>query len=210
MKYLPFENFELPTKLSSDEVFYRLRAAVDTQRKWWIFTNKPFWGDVNRHYFRIWTNSWWGHNFRPIVFGSIQSDGSRCYLQIKMRMPWFGFLFYSFIFGFVWLSFFMGHASLVVQKIQTGFWYYESLGDWLLNVVLGIVFLAFIYLISVGAFKSEARRAKDHLLRLSETTEENIIYRDMILGISESQIITALFYIPIGISVGWTIYKLLL
>jgi hypothetical protein len=127
-----------------------------------------------------------------------------------MRMPWLSFLFFSLIFGFIWLSFFMGHASLLVLKIQTGIWYYESLGEWFLNIVLGIVFLAFTYLISVGTFKSDAHRAKGHLLKLSETTEEDIMYRDTILGIKESQIVKALFIIPVVISLGWMIYKLLL
>jgi hypothetical protein len=80
MKYLPFEDFEIHTELTSDEVFYRLRAAVDTQRKWWIFTNKPFWGEVSRQYFKISTDTWWAYNFRPIIFGSFRSGDSRCYL----------------------------------------------------------------------------------------------------------------------------------
>lgn len=209
MKYLPFENFDIHTKLSSDEVFYRLRAAVDTERKWWIFTNKPFWGEVYRGSFRIWRDTWWGRNFTPITFGIIQQEGLGSYIQIWMRMPWLSFLFYSFVFGFMWLSFFMGHANFIVQKIQTGVWQIESLGDWLLGLVGYIVFLSLTYLISVGTFKSDVRRVKAHLLQLSETAEASIIYHDRILGITESQIIKALFIIPIVISVGWMIYKLL-
>jgi len=210
MKYLPYEDFEIHTDLSSDEVFYRLRAAVDTEGKWWIFTNKPFWGEVYRHHFRIWRDTWWGRNFTPITFGAIQEENLGSCIRIRMRMPWHGFLFYSFIFGFLWLSFFLGYADLILQKIQTGIWQIESLGEWLLNIVLFIIFLAYIYFISVGTFKSDVCRIKDRLLRISGTAEEDIIYRDTILGITESQIIKALFIIPIVISLGWMIYKLLL
>ena len=209
MKYLPFEDFEIHTELALDEIFRRLCAAVDTERKWLIFSKSKFVGDVERHQFRIWRLTWWSQNFRPIVYGKIQSEELGCSLQIRMRMPWFGFLFYSFIFGFLWLSFFIGNANLVVQKIQTGIWHIESFGGWLLNLVLFIVFLTSIYLISVGTFKWEAYNAIIYLLRLTRAKRENIIYQDQILGITESQIIKALFYIPIGISIGWTTYKLL-
>lgn len=210
MKYLPFEDFDIHTELTSDEVFYRLRAAVDMEGKWWIFTNKPFWGEVYRYRFRIWRDTWWSHNFTPIVSGTIQTEGSGSLLRIKMRMPWYSFLFYSFAFGFVWLSFFIGHANLVLQKVQTGIWQIESLLEWLLNVVLYIVFLAFSYLISVGTFKGEVRRVKDYLLQLSEADKENIIYWDRILGITESQIIKLFFLITFVISLGWMVFSLLL
>ena len=209
MKYLPYEDFEIHTKLSPDEIFYRLRAVVDTERKWWIFTNKPFWGEVYRGSFRIWRDTWWNRNFTPITFGIIQHEVLGNCILIWMRMPWFSFLFYSFAFGFVWLSFFVGQANLIVQKIQTGVWQIGSLGEWLLNIAGYIVFLILTYLISVGTFKSDVRRAKDHLLKLSETTEKNIIYRDRVLGFTESQIIKAIFVIPIVVSIGWMVYKLL-
>jgi hypothetical protein len=116
MKYLPYENFEIHSKLTSDEVFYKLRAAVDTQRKWFIFTNKPFWGEVDRHYFRIWLVNIGKQNFTPYVLGKIQPKESGCCIRIKMRMPWFGFLFYTLILAWFWIGYFRGVADLVVQK----------------------------------------------------------------------------------------------
>ena len=105
MKYLPFEEFEIHTKLSSDEVFYRLRAAVDKERKWWIFANKPFWGKVYRHNFRIRRYRGWWRNYPPVVFGEIQSEDVGCCLQIRIRSPWFGYLADFFLFGFLWISY---------------------------------------------------------------------------------------------------------
>jgi len=209
MKYLPFEEFEIHTRLSADEVFYRLRAAVDTERKWWIFTNKPFWGEVYRGSFRIWRAAYWSRNFTPITFGIIKREGFGSCILIWMRMPWFSFLFYAAIFCFSWFSFILGHADLIVQRIQTGTWQYESLGEWLLNFVMFFIFLLFIYLISVGTFKADVHKVKEGLLRISETAEENIIDHDRILGITEPQVIQALLLLPLGISIGRMIFNLL-
>ena len=209
MKYLPFEHFDIYTDLSSDEVFRRLCAAIDMKRKWLIFLDRKFAGDVTRNYFKIWRLTWWNQNFTPVVSGIIQSDEVGCRLQIKMRIPWYSFLFYSFAFGFVWLSFFMGNANLIVQKIQTGIWQIESFGEWLLNVVLYIVFLAFIYFISVGTFKWEAYRIIAYLLRLVRAKRDKLVYYDQILGVKEYQILRALFVIPLVISIGWMAFKLL-
>jgi len=209
MKHLPFENFEIHTNLSSDEVFYRLRAATDKERNWWILANKPFWGQVYRHNFKIRRYRGWWRNFTLVVLGEIQSEDLGCCLQIRIRLSWFGYLVDALILGFIWLSFFMGNANLVVQKIQTGSWQVESLGEWLLSLLLFIIFFAFMYLMSVGTFKYEALYVKEYLLKLSATAEESIIYRDTILGITESQIIKALVIIPVIISIGWMIYELL-
>lgn len=209
MKYLPYEDFELHTKLSPDEIFYRLRAAVDTERKWWLFTNKPFWGEVCRGSFRIWRDTWWSRNFTPITFGIIQHEGLGSSIRIWMRMPWYSFLFYSFAFGYLWVLFFIGNAALIMQKIQTGVWPYESLGDGLLNFGLAIVPISFTYLLSVGTFKGDVRRVKERLLEIFETTEENIIYHDRILGLSESLIIRLIFLLTFLITLGWMVISLL-
>jgi hypothetical protein len=209
MKYLPFEDFEIHTTLTSDEVYYRLCAAVDAERKWWIFTNKPFWGEVERRDFRIWRATWWNSNIGPVVSGKIWSEVSGCCVVIRMRMPWFGFLFSSLAFGFLWLSFFVGHANLVVQKIQSGIWQVESLGEWLLNVVLYIVFIGSIYLMSLGIFKKEVRRVRDYLLWMWQADKESIIYRDEFLGITEPQIIRSILFVTLVVSLGWIVFSLL-
>jgi len=38
MKSLPFEDFEIQTELTSNEVLPGLHAAVDTEGKWMIFS----------------------------------------------------------------------------------------------------------------------------------------------------------------------------
>jgi len=210
MKYLPFENFEIHTNLSPDEIFYRLRAATDKERNWWFLANKPFWGKVYRHNFRMRRYRGWWRNYPPIVLGEIKSKDLGCSLQIRIRLPWFGYLVDILIFGFVWISFFMGNANLIVYKIQTGIWQMDSFWEWSLSVMLYFVFLAYLYLIMVGTYKYEVRYVIDFLLNLSETNKESILYRNTILGFTESQIIGVIFALPIVISIGWMMFKLLI
>jgi hypothetical protein len=204
MKYLPYENFEIHSKLTSDEVFYKLRAAVDTQRKWLIFTNKPFWGEVDRHYFRIWLVNIGKQNFTPYVLGKIQPKELGCCIRIKMRMPWFGFLFYSFWLGSVWTIFFGGVSDLIIQKIQTGIWGIAS--PWDLLPLIGM--FGFGYLLSVGTFKYDAGYIKEYLLWLSGAQKENLINRDLILGLTEAQIMKWLLTVTVVASFGWIVFNL--
>jgi hypothetical protein len=169
MKYLPFEDFEIRTHLTSDEVFYRLRAAVDTQRKWWIFTNKPFWGSVERHYFRIW-RAYWGNRNTPLVTGNIRPQESGCMICARARMPWLAFIFMCIWLGTLWFLFFLSIVDLIVTRFQTGAWAIES--PFVLLIPIGM--FAFGYFISFGLFRSEARYIKKYLLWLAGTGEESI------------------------------------
>jgi hypothetical protein len=203
MRHLPFEDFEIHTKLTSDEVYYRFCDSVDTERKWWVFT-KPFWGEVSRSEFKFW-RAIWLNRFSPIISGKIWSEGSGCCVVIRMRMPWFGFVFYSLILGWLCVIYFGAIANLIVQKILTGVWQIDL--PWVLLLIPGI--FVFLHLVSQGIFKGEVRRVKDHLLWLSQTNKENIIYRDEFLGLTEHQIIRAWFVITLVISLVWVMSDLL-
>ena len=92
MKYLPFEDFEIHTDLTSDEVFYRLRAVVETKETWGILIKKPFLGNVKRDGFIMSRNTWWNPNFSLVISGEIQSEGSRSCVRGKIRLAWSVFL----------------------------------------------------------------------------------------------------------------------
>lgn len=204
MKYLPFEDFEIQTNLSSDEVFYRLRAAVDTKRKWVFFTNKPFWGEVERDCFKIWRATWWNRNFRPIIYGVTYEVGSVSHLKIKMLMPWFAFVFYGLILCWLWFQYFLALANLVAQKIISGMW--EIASPWML--LPPIFFFSFVYLISVGTFMAEKNKAKAFLLKIFKDTGEFVKHQEKILGITERQFFSMLFIITFLVMVSWFLYKL--
>jgi len=204
MKYLPFEDFEIQTNLSSDEIFYRLHAAVDTQRKWWIFTNKPFWGEVSRQYFKIWRTDTWRRD-NPVVIGTVVSEGLKCRVLVKMRLPWFSLLTSLLFFGFIWLAFFITPAEWLIQKIQTGSWQVESPEGYLIAIAILTIF----HLVAASIFRNDVRRVKDHLLRISQTNEENIIYKNQIWGMTEIQIVKITFVVLFVVSVGWIAFNLL-
>jgi hypothetical protein len=204
MKYLPFEDFEIHTSLTSDEVFYRLRATVDTKKYFWVFTNKSFWGNVSRHHFWMRRFTWWNQNFTPVVSGKIQTEDFGSCIRIKMRMPWFGFLFYLFWLGAVWVMYFGGIANLLVQKIQTGIWQIDSP----LLLLPGIFMLAFGYFLPVGSFYSDVHHVKKVLFSLTDVDRESIVYHDNILGVTESQILRTIFIMTVVVSVGWIVFQL--
>jgi hypothetical protein len=203
MKYLPFEIFTIHSHLTSDEIFYRLRASVDTKRKWWIFTNKPFWGSVDRNYFTIWRAAWGNHR-SPLVIGSIRPQETGCQIRIKMRMPLYDFIFMCIWLGIIWYFFFYSIASLIVEKLQTGIWQIDS--PW--SLLPPIVMFAFGCLIWFGVFHMDADRIKKYFLWLSRTSEENIEYHDRIFGMTESQIIQAVLLLTLFASLGWIAYSL--
>ncbi|HMR99586.1 MAG TPA: hypothetical protein PKE62_10040 [Anaerolineales bacterium] len=203
MKYLPFEDFEIQTALTSNEVFYRLRAAVDTERKWLIFSNKPFWGEVSRHYFKIWKTQWWRRD-NPIVTGAIIPNELGCRISVNVRLPWITFWLWWLFLGFIWVAFFIAPAEWLVLKIQTGIWQVESPGGYLISLAL----FTFFYLFSANVFRKDVRNIKDHFLWISQANEQNIMNKGQIWGMTETQIIKAFFVIPLIIALGWIVFKL--
>jgi len=199
MKYLPFEDFEIHTKLSSDEIYYRLYDLIDTERKWWDFT-KPFWGEVNRSEFKFW-RAIWLNRFSPIVSGKIWSEGSGCCIVLRMRMPWFGLLFYSIILGWLCVTYLATIVNLIVQKILTGAWQINA--PWVLLLLPGVFVL--LLLISHGVFRGEVHRIKDYLLLLSQTDKENIMYQNEPFGFTETQIIKAWFGMVFVVALIWIV-----
>jgi hypothetical protein len=119
-------------------------------------------------------------------------------------MRWFSFLFYMLILGWLWILYFGSIANLIVQRIQLGMWQIDS--PWLL--LPGIGMFAFMYVISVGTFRSEVRRIKDYLLSLLETDNENVISRDQIFGLTEAQFIKSLFLLTLVALLTWIVFSL--
>lgn len=205
MKYLPFEDFEIETDLSPDEVFYRFRAAVDTKRKWWIFTNKLFLGEVSRHYFHIWRVRSLLRKDYAYVIGTINGTSKGCVLRLRMRMYFYNLIFWLVWLGAVWYMYFGGIASLVLTKIQTGVWNIDSP----LFFLPGIGFFAWGYFIGVISFKLEAEYVKDSLVKITGVPRNKFHPIDRLFGLTESQIIGILFLGTFLVSGGWILYHLI-
>jgi len=208
MDYLPFEDFEIHTALSSDEVFYKLRASVETKKTWWrpLFTiSKSYYGEVNRNSFRIVRIALLTRNFTPEVFGTIQQGNSGSNIRVKMRLHSSSFIFWAFWLGAVVYMILKGVTSLVIQMAQLGVWQINPY--WKIFPLLG--FFAFGYLLVMVSFKLETDRVKEFLARLADVKREDIQYKDQILGLTEFQIIKWLFLLIFIVSFGWILYSLL-
>jgi len=205
MDYLPFENFEIHTTLTSDEVFYRLRAAVETKKPWWqplFAVRKSYYGEVNRNSFRLVRVTSWNRNFTPQVLGTIQWDNLGSSIQITMRLNSGSLLFWAFWLGCVGCMFFGGLANQILEMIQTGIWKIESLG----GILPLILMFAFGYLLVMVSFKIETSRVKEFLVKLTEAKVESIHYKDRIFGLSEFQIIKWILLVVMIVSLGWVLY----
>jgi len=208
MNYLPFEDFEIHTALSSDEVFYRLRAAVETKRPWWrplLFVSKSYYGEVWRNAFRMVRITHWNRNFTPEVFGTVEQENSGSKVRVTMRLHSFSFIFWVFWLGGVVYIILNGVTSLIIQMTQSGVWLIDPY--WGIFPLLG--FFAFGYLMVMVSFKLETDRVKEFLVKLAGAKKENIQYKDRILGLTEFQIIRWLFLLTFIAMLGWIVYSLL-
>ena len=204
MKYLPYEDFEIQTSLSPDEIFHRFRAAVDTKRKWWIFTNKPFWGEVNRHYLLIWPVGSFFKAKDTIVFGTIVGNDVGCQVRVRMRFYFRSLIFWFLVLGMFWSFCFGTIASLILAKIQTGLWDIGS-SIWFFPS-MGI--FVFGYLFVMISFKSSTTSIKMHLEEITETKMKNFHHFDRLFGLTEFKIVSALFLGTLLISGVWILYQL--
>lgn len=208
MKSLPFEAFDIYTKLSSDEVFYRLRAIVDTKETWWIFITKPFFGKVRRDRFKI-HRTVLDNRRSVLTFGEIHKTESGSRIHIQIRLPWLFFLFITCIFGYIYVAFFQWIMNLILLKIQTGIWQVESISESLLTLATYPIFMAIFYLLPLYGFNHEAYHIKTRLRQILDASSERI-YQYQILGMTEIQLVKSILSAPIVISLAWMIYKLLL
>jgi hypothetical protein len=161
MLLLPYENFYIITKLKPEEVQSRLEQEVSPGNN--SFFKNPFGSSsistyfegfaVNGHFeFKRSIN--YRNSFLPEIKGSTEAclNGSR--VHIKMSM----FIFVT-IFICIWLSIaaFAGLA-MVIQEINKGNF----------SAVVFAPFLMFLfgYLLTIGSFKYESRKAKAKLLEM--------------------------------------------
>ena len=109
---------------------------------------------------------------------------------------WFGFIFYKLV---------DGTANIVLQIIQTGTWQIELV--WQFLPLFGM--FAFGYILVMNDIKPETKRYKEFFINLLEVDLVNIVNRDRIFGMTESQIIKSLFLLTFVALLGLIIYNLL-
>jgi len=189
MRYIPFEDFEIHSTLSSSEIFYRLRASVETKETWRILIKKPYFGRVNRNNFRIKkVTKWWDRSLPSTISGEILPRDPGSCIRIIVKSHWYIIMFYTIWLAACWYLLFSEITILVIYKIQTGIWHIA-----LSELFWPVGMFIFGYLILEIDFMIDTKRSKEFLMKLLETDMETIKHKDVIFGLTEFQIILLLF-----------------
>ncbi len=166
MKFVPFENITYQTKLSSEEIVFRIDRSLRPPmgitdmfnvRKLLDERNaRPYEGSVNSQFFSISRVISYKNSFLPRVKGSIVKDLNGTKINVKMRLHPL-----VMVFMFIWLGFTgFGFISFLIFSIQRGVLQPAMLMP-LLMVLLG-------YTLMTGAFKVESLQTKEFLFNLFE------------------------------------------
>jgi len=90
MKFLPYENYTLATKLSPAETFARLRDNIIVTSRpisnFKIKTTRSYWGHLKGDSFEIHRVTWYANSFAPVITGQIHDDRGQTRIHIKMKM----------------------------------------------------------------------------------------------------------------------------
>jgi hypothetical protein len=170
MKYLPFENYTLVSRLSVEEARRRLYEQLEPGRSFGFRflgkkTTKPYEGDIEYDNFYINRIIRYRNSFLPMITGHFVPTGSRIFIKIKMRPA---------IWVLVFMCFWMGVVGLVCL-----FMIFGAFKEWPKSNGKGfspMVFIPFImflfgWTLSYFSFTYESRKAREFLATLFEGEE---------------------------------------
>jgi hypothetical protein len=161
MKFLPTENITYKTKLKEEEIFGRLSDLIEPEKtfRFGIFSSdssKSYEGQINGQTFDIKRIIGYRNSFLPRINGIIERDFDGMTIKVKMRLH---------IFVIVFLCIWCGGVGLGCIAFLT-----QALGSSEFNPATLIPFgmLIFVYLLTMGGFKSESNRSKKDLQTIFE------------------------------------------
>jgi len=209
MRFLPYEELNMRTRLNSNEVFYRLRYAVKTKSSWHFFrfsTPKPYEGKVSRNSFEIMRYTWYRNSFKPVISGKIIHDFSGSQVHIVMRLCWPVLFFWIFWLGSIAYFGLSTYSERLVLAIHSQL--PMSFTSWDL---IPIGMFAFGYLLALISFKLEAETSRKFLFDLLrvQQIDNDILFEETLFGLSESQILSLALLAVAVIAVGYFAIKLL-
>lgn len=158
MKFLPYENYYLTTKLTPSQVTFTLKDNIiaPSQNIFRFNTNtaKPYEGYLEGNRFEISRIINYRNSFLPIINGQINSYGNGSRIHVKMRM-------HAFVSAlmFVWLGFVTLLGSGIINLLLREKRFYTD-GFFILFMFL------FGYGLTVGGFKYESAKSKKFLAYL--------------------------------------------
>src|SRR4051812_2739104 len=158
MRFLPYENFFLLTKLSPTQVESKLtdNTIIRPINVFRIRSNtkKAYEGSVSQSHFEVASNISYRNSFLPIIHGKIlpQGSGSRIHIRIQMNL---------FITGF--MVFYLGYISylgigFIKRMVEEDKFYPGIIGI--------IIFFALGYGLMLTFFKLESKKSKKFFAEL--------------------------------------------
>jgi len=148
---IPYQRFEIKTKLSQEGSREKLAAIVEPRKMRWGFSraDKPFEGELDGHTFKISRVIGYRNSFLPVLVGNIRDDLDSSSLQITARPNWFVIFFWPVLL----LIFF--YATIFMADVTS----------------IGFILLFFLFFYGVPTlfFNFELRKAEKLLNEQFET-----------------------------------------
>jgi hypothetical protein len=169
-KYLPFENYNLTTKLSNDDILKLIGENIQPKRAFSLKNlsynyTKPYTGEVSKNSFKMSRNINYRNSFLPFITGKITSFLGETEVNIKMEPVSFVLIFMSVwlgVVGLVCIGMFLMGILRIKEVLQNGF-----------SPMLLIPFLmfGFGYALTYFSFKVESKKSKEFLAKLLDGSE---------------------------------------
>ncbi|MCP4420488.1 MAG: hypothetical protein GY805_28105 [Chloroflexi bacterium] len=139
---VPYQRFEIKTKLSWDAAQEKLASIVEPRQLGWRFSrdHKLFEGEINGQAFKISRVLRYRNNFLPTLVGHIQDDLDASSLQIMARPNWYLIVLWPLLL----LVFF--YATIFSADVT--------------NIGMILLFIAFFYGMPTVLFNFELHKAK--------------------------------------------------
>ncbi|HEX8494010.1 MAG TPA: hypothetical protein VF658_14285 [Pyrinomonadaceae bacterium] len=153
MAFVPYEHFTIDTSLPFDKAVDRIAQLIEPKRSFrnpFSREHKEFEGSVTPQDFKISRIIHYRNSFLPIINGQFVKTPLGTRLTVRMTLHPFVIAFLILWSGVIGLSFVMALR--------------ESDGKAAAPFMLGM--LAFVYLLTTGAFKWEARKARRRFMQL--------------------------------------------
>ncbi|MCA6362638.1 MAG: hypothetical protein IM638_06340 [Bacteroidetes bacterium] len=163
MKFLFYDKLTLETRLSKNEVYYKLQHYVlKRDNFFWGFVTKQqqhlYEGRYTDQHFLIRRIINYRNSFLPVIDGEYDVAGNRTRIKIKMRLYKFIYFIFIPLMIIIPLGIIFNINAVPENKFSP---------EMLLPLLMPFVF----YSIIVGFFIYEATRAKKELIRLFEAEE---------------------------------------
>lgn len=155
MTFLPYEHYTIKTSLSTDDIITRLKEGLDewkSMRWFWSKNTHPYEGAVDGMTFRMRRIIRYRNSFLPTVSGSITQRHGVSLVEIRMKMHPIAIAFVCMWFGFI--------VNFLIAAIASADTSLLSLKKANPALLIPLAMLIFGYLLMMGGFKFESRKAK--------------------------------------------------